>query len=541
MVYNYPAVGCNANAASSRIQVTQPCGQQPPLCLSYVTNAGGSLECQTLSGLGNNYTCAKNCYVCGNGIKEQGEECDANPYTSLSCSYCLTTCVPLIGQLGTGICRFGSLDGIPCVGGLGLTPVCNGDSKGTCLYDNCVTPGTKRNDLSYQAALILANYSEYLAAQQGDTLHSHNRRQQLPEQVYNEQAMMNYAIVQKPNSLTTWIEPVFTDIYNWITNGNSNITQTIINKLTNTVGNVDYGLNVPVEDRSFLWYPVFAFWCRVPGNLIGQVGLGLWDGTVEFVKWTSLIIVIAGIIYTQLPSFLILVLMLFGPSIWLGLTFGFSYPGCTLFASPPLVRLPIHLFDEALDVLVRFNSTYINWPADFVVGPTNGTCTGREVANCQNVGFYDGIDEWYFLFQWWKPSVNTWIYDSFIGGYLTKSIYFTAPRDNFNFVDPSGLQKLCFYWNLLMLSQPIAIITAVSVLAVGGVIILYVFFTNLGLLLFAILELIAAYNVGGIDDEMLEFVDERFSTLYDSRKYYKGFNFVKGQYEDHGYIKPKVD
>lgn len=540
MLYSYPGSSCTANSEVSRRQITQACGVQPSLCLEFRALPNGAIECVRLSGLGVNVTCGSNCYVCGNGILEKGEECDVNPYTSLGCSYCLTTCVPTPGQLGTGICRFGSLDGIPCVGGLGIVPVCNGDSKGTCLYDNCVAPARKRGDLDIQELLMLANYSEALAAERIGSLHSNDRRQQLPEQIYNEQAMMNYAVVQKPNSLTTWIEPVFNKIYNYITNGDGNITETLINRITNSVGNVDYGLNVPKDQRSILWYPVFAFWCRVPGNLVGQVGIGLWDGTIEFIKWTSLLIVISGIIYTQLPSFLIMLLMLFGPSIWLGLTFGFSYPGCTLFASPPLVRLPIHIFDEALDVLQRFNSTYIDWPEGFISGPINGTCTGREAANCQNLGFYDGIDEWYFLFQWWKPSINTWIYDSPIGGFLSRSIYFTAPRDNFNFVEPSAIQKLCFYWNILMLSQPIAILTAAAALSVGAAIVLYVFFNNLGILIFAIFELIGAFSLDGISDEMLEFVDERFATLYNERKNFKGFNFAR-KYEDHGYIHAKED
>jgi hypothetical protein len=189
--------------------------------------------------------------------------------------------------------------------------------------------------------------------------------------------------------------------------------------------------------------------------------------------------------------------------------------------------------------LTRFNSTYVDWPADFVTGPTNGTCDGRETLDCQAIGFYDGIDEWYFLFQWWKPEINNWIYDSFLGGWFLNYQIFSAPRQNFVFTVPSAVQKLCFYINILMLSQPIAILTAASVLAVGGIFILYIFFNNLALLVFAIFELVAAFQMDPIDDELMDFVDERATSIYNERSYYNGL--LTSHIENHGLIDKKND
>jgi cysteine-rich repeat protein len=339
IIYYYPFAECTANSEIERVQVSQPCASQASICLLETITAEDLLTCQQFSGAGTDLTCTRNCAVCGNGIREQGEECDSNPYLSTTCSLCLIPCTVSSSIIGGGVCRFGSLEGTPCVGGYGITPVCNGGALGQCIYDNCFDPLARKRDSNViDHFMMLSNYSHQVADQML------RKRDVIPdapaEFVYNHQSYYNYAIVQKSNSLTTWIEPVFNEIYNFITNGDGNVSQTIANKLLNSVGNVDFALTVPVEERSFLWYPVFAFWCRVPGNLVGQVGLGLWDGTIEFIKWTAIVFVIAGIIYTQLPSFLILILMLFGPSIWWGLTFGYSYPGCALFASPPLVRLP---------------------------------------------------------------------------------------------------------------------------------------------------------------------------------------------------------
>lgn len=545
MIYTYPTLSCTANSEVSRVQVSQTCGVQPSICLSYISLPSGELECQRITGVGTDFTCSRNCYVCGNGIQEPGEECDLNPYTSTTCNQCVKTCTPIGPEVGTGVCRFGTLDGIPCFMAPAIDPICNGGSLGICLYDVCKVPGAKRDSWNMEMIHRLANYSamlaeERLASQSPPPVHNYERRQ-LPEQIYVEQTSLT--IVQKSNGLTTWIEPVFTKIYNYLTNGDSNITATIIDKLTSSFsGSDDYSLTVPAADRSIGWYIVFPFWCRVPGNLVGQVGLGLWTGTIEFVKWTSLIIVLSGIIYVQLPTFLITFLMLFGPSIWLGLTFGFASPGCTLFASPPLSRLPIHIFDEILDVMLRFNSTYVDWPVGFIEGPTDGNCTGRTALNCQTIGFFDGIDEWYFLFQWWKPSINNWLYDtSFFGRYLNRFLVFTAPRENFDFTEPTGLQKLCFYWNVLMLSQPIAILTAAAVLSVGAVIVLYIFLYNLGLLIFAILELIGAFNMEGLSTDTMNYVDERFATLYAEKNTIKFINFKKYNPEDHGYLQSKED
>lgn len=555
MIYYYPTADCTANSEIERVQVSQPCSSQESICLQEFLTVDELLNCVLVSGAGTDLTCTRNCAVCGNGIREQGEECDSNPYFSTTCSLCLLPCEVSPTTLGGGTCRFGSLEGAPCVGGYGITPICNGGSLGTCIYDTCFTPEARKRDmLIVDQFMMLTNYSRHVADEMLrkreipiDSIHNSSlQRRGIPagqvDFIYNEQAAYNYAIAQKSNSLTTWIEPVFNDIYNFITNGDGNVSQTIANKILNSVGNVDFALTVPVEDRSFLWYPVFAYWCRVPGNLVGQVGIGLWDGTIEFIKWTAIVFVIAGIIYAQLPSFLLIILMLFGPSIWWGLTFGFAYPGCVLFASPPLVRLPIRLFDEALDVLLRFNSTYVAWPSDFVTGPINGTCDGRETLDCQTIGFYDGIDEWYFLFQWWKPDINNWIYDSFIGGWFGDYAIFSAPRENFVFTTPSSVQELCFYINILMLSQPLAIITVASILAVGGILILYVFLNNLALLFFAIFELIAAFQMEPIDDELQDFIDERATSIYNEQKYYSlTSTTMNAEYEDHGLIDTKKD
>jgi len=553
MFYFYPTASCNAGAETERTQITEPCGVQAPICLNFLLDPNDNPVCQQVTGVGSDFTCARNCYVCGNGILEKGEECDSNPYTSTTCNYCLNTCDVNDDVLGSGICRFGSMEGLPCIGGFGITPVCNGGSLGTCLYDNCIELGSKRYSPEMEAILLLGNYSRQLAAEfapnsERDVLGNAKRDviylEEAPvhnEFIYNEQAIMNYAVVQKSNSLTTWIEPVFNDIVNFFTNGDGNISQAIADRIASSVGTVDYGLNVPADQRSVAWYLVFPFWCRVPGNLVGQVGYGLWKGTWEFVKWTCLIIVISGIIYSELPSFLITILMVFGPSIYLGLTFGFSSPGCTLLASPPLVRWPIYIFDEFLDVLLRFNSTYVDWPEGFIAGPTNGTCTGRESLDCQQIGFYDGIDEWYFLFQWWKPSINDWIYNSIIGGYLSGYLEFSAPRANFNFVEPSTLQQFCFYWNILMLSQPIAILTAASVLAVGAVIVLYIFFYYLGLVLFAILELIGAFKLDEMTPEEIARINIQFEDLYQRKTFYKGFTNVSSKYQNLGSTRPKQE
>lgn len=531
MLYKYPVIGCPASASIERTKITLNCSDEPLICLAEQP-IGGVLTCLQGTGIGKDFTCARNCYVCGNGVLEPGEECDQNPYTSTTCSYCLTVCTPTLMQIGIGTCRFGSLEGIACVNGFGLTPICNGGAPGQCLADNCFTPSRKRS-FDMDAIYKLSNYSHFLG---NERLAEMKKRELPPRQiiipadrdpyegifdfekrdlpavlgdipfVYND-GIMNYAIVQKSNSLTTWIGPVFDKLYNYITNGNGNITTTIINHIDSSIGNSDFALDVPFENRSIAWYPVFAFWCRVPGNFLGQVGMGLWDGTWFALKWIALVFVIAGLVYEQLPTFVMLLISMFGMSFYLGVTFGYSSPGCTLLASPPLIRVPIFLFDEALDVMLRFNGTYINWPAGFVIaGPTNGTCTGRETLDCQTIGFFDGIDEWYFLIQWWKPEINTWINDSVIGRFLDRWDTFSVPKQNFTFTTPTLLQQLCFWINITMLSQPVAILTVFAIGAVGLAMVLYVFLNNLGLLIFAIADLIGAFQLGGLDEETAAFV-----------------------------------
>ena len=94
----------------------------------------------------------------------------------------------------------------------------------------------------------------------------------------------------------------------------------------------------------------------------------------------------------------------------------------------------------------------------------------------------------------------------------------------------------------LMLSQPLAIITVASVLAVGGILILYVFLNNLALLIFAIFELVAAFQMEPIDDELQDFVDERATSIYNEQKYYSlTSTTMNAEYEDHGLINNKKD
>jgi hypothetical protein len=156
------------------------------------------------------------------------------------------------------------------------------------------------------------------------------------------------------------------------------VTNTKVNKYT------------PADERGLLWYLVFPFWCQLPISFTCEIGLGLADGFVWFIYIFFAGLVIATLLMTSLSSLWVSLFSMVGMSVFLGITFGYPWPGCMLFSTN--VRLPECLATEVQDVVHIFNGTCIGFlDPEFALSPCTDACD-QQLIDCRDIGFIDGFD-----------------------------------------------------------------------------------------------------------------------------------------------------
>lgn len=173
--------------------------------------------------------------------------------------------------------------------------------------------------------------------------------------------------------------------------GTSDIKNTWTDWAVNFITSTSVSKYTPKEDRGLLWYLVFPFWCQLPISFTCELGLGLANGTVLFIYVFFAGLIIAAFMLTTLSSLWVSLFSMIGMSVFLGVTFGYPWPGCMLLSTN--VRLPECIGTEIQDVVHIFNGTcigFLDYP-EFAVTPCTEQCN-QQMLDCRDIGFIDGFD-----------------------------------------------------------------------------------------------------------------------------------------------------
>ncbi len=138
-------------------QMKKNCTDMPAICVGNLYSSDSS-ACNNAVQVGLDFTCGRNCSVCGNNITEPGEDCDDGTLfptgipSEDTCLFCKTvcTCSPDPRVACSGICGGGPSSGGPCdprvpsvcQGGICLPTSCCGDGLVQSAEQCDVGPGT---------------------------------------------------------------------------------------------------------------------------------------------------------------------------------------------------------------------------------------------------------------------------------------------------------------------------------------------------------------------------------------------------------------
>lgn len=407
-IYEYDSLDCSGNILDFRSisenQVTNGSGY----CMRKANVPGQGLECML------DYTPLRtdrrDCQVCGDGNKFGTEDCDpVDSWVNPNCSYCqrviwVGDCPA--GKRCTGYCR-------PNRGFIymnqesGMTPkhMCFATPTvsvgcpfaSDCMWIDVNFPTRKRevDEKWSRLAWAINQYRSNLAEEEDDADFAAYEKE-LNEQAAahrqqgkREVVHLAAAIIPKDPFIVNEIYRLANDIIAFF-KGTSDIATEWSDWLYEFFTNTEVSKYTPAEERGFLWYVVFPFWCQLPISFTCEVGLGLTDGTVWFIYIFFVGLVLAALLLTSLSSLWVSLFSMIGMSVFLGITFGYPWPGCMLFSTN--LRLPECLATEVQDVLHIFNGTCIGFlDPEFALSPCTDACD-QQLIDCRDIGFIDGFD-----------------------------------------------------------------------------------------------------------------------------------------------------
>ena len=180
------------------------------------------------------------------------------------------------------------------------------------------------------------------------------------------------------------------------------LTEMLVNFFTST----DIDIRLPPEERGLVWYIVFPFLCRSPDNTSCEGGIGVWDALLIVLPIFVLALLVIQLAIGDLGSIFIYIFGLLFLSVYLGVAFFYSFPGCALTGLP---RLPECLGYEAADIFLANNgSCYEYWPDGLVLDPVDLSCPEdceRTLVDCKAIGFRDGFDTLFYALGRYFPGL----------------------------------------------------------------------------------------------------------------------------------------
>ena len=475
------------------------------------------------------------CSVCGDGVKGQGEDCDPiNSWVNPQCAYCwrVLQCPsdPTLGASCIGFCRpkrgfiyateRGMVPSRLCLKGATYDVKCpfNSDCLWTTeipILTNPSNPNARKRDATGQ--IKMDRIVRALADYNGNTTDNHAVYRPDPEfdadmervfgvpswttldeeanyetQVYfnnpeeqelahaSRQQRDRRSIVHLANTITPkdpWMVELLyewaSSIWEFFTNS-SDVAGDSFDWVVKFFSSTTISKFAPAEERGFLWYLIFPFWCELPISLDCTLGLGLTDGIVLIIYVFFGTLIITSIVYSGLSSLWISIFSMAGLSIFLGVAFGYPFPGCTFLAN--WIRLPECIGDEVFELAKVFNGTCIGvFDPDFALSPCNSSCN-QQLIDCRDIGFIDGFDTFIAGIEVFLPAdFAVWIRTSSTAGYYKSALSwistfsghdligsFNIALENFDLQGAEGTyaQKVCIVTTSLSIFQPLVIILA---------------------------------------------------------------------------------
>jgi len=253
----------------------------------------------------------------------------------------------------------------------------------------------------------------------------------------------------------------------------------------------------------------------------------LTDGTVLFLYIFLGGLFVAGFIYTSISAFWVSLFALLGMSVFLGITFGYAFPGCVLVATFPFYRIPECLGLEVQKFGLVFNGTCIGFLQNFAETPCTDQCN-QIMPDCRELGFIDGFDSLVAAVEIWAPaSWAVWMrtsrpamlwrqslfYIDRLTGWQLASSYDIA-LENFNLqgADATYQQKVCSIVTILSISQVGVFLITALVFTIPGFVVILPLIVWIGLFIYALANWIDQNVVpehDGLDSSDIQWIKMR--------------------------------
>jgi cysteine-rich repeat protein len=282
----------------------------------------------------------------------------------------------------------------------------------------------------------------------------------------------------------------------------------------------------PPDERGLLWYIVFPFDCQLPVSLDCSLGIGLSDGIVLFLIIFLAGIAIAAFLYSGLSSLWVSLFSLLGMSVFMGVVFGYAFPGCVLLGTS--VRLPECLGTEIAATWNVFNGSCIGFLQNFSTSPCTTACD-QTLIDCRDIGFIDGFDTLVAIVElFFPPSFSVWMRTSKVAGYYKSALKimsklsgfdligsFNVALENFDLQGADGTypQKVCAIVTSLSLAQIGVFLLVIYVTTIAIYSVLLPVFAWIGLFIYAFINWVDQEFVDPPDP-----ADDRAMALENSKK-----------------------
>ena len=545
VITEYTTQDCSGYSVSRTIRGN--CSQEGTVDMMYYKQGSPAIIVPAMSvHVGTDITCKFKCSVCGDGIVQAPEQCDSNPYSSASCTYCITTtalCDSPTSQFCQGVCRADKGD-IPVDSRYGIQAPSFCQSVAgfniitcplgyTCHYFSVQPyPAVKRDivslgnysqveDVLRMAARLAEIDIEQAQERTAEVLRENERRivhVDSPKAVQKLQSGPLYTMQSSPvkdNFMHLFAKRVANDVVALFTKSNSD---SHVSKVVDWIKRPGYGPDTAPADRGLKYELAFPFLCDTVTSFDGSLGLGLVDGTVLWIYITVGIIVVAGLTGSVLSNFSMTIWMLIAATIWLRLTFGIAAVGCYITASQFYFRLPENLFVEIYDVTKIFNGTCIEFFEPISTSPCDPVHCNQTFINCGDLNYVDGFDSFFGIMEVWLPKeIPQWYRSStavadvesalqllsWQSGYDLYGSYKIA-KSNFNFggVVPHPGHKFCSAITSLSMAEVPLILLVSLYLVYSFVKITIPLVIDVGYLLFAFINVINHWIIIPVQSDM---------------------------------------
>jgi cysteine-rich repeat protein len=337
-----------------------------------------------------------------------------------------------------------------------------------------------------------------------EDVHLHPRRSD-PDLIHLEN------VIPKSSFMVDYIFKKLDEIIDLFKPG-SDVRNTWKTKLTMFLTSTKIDKYAPPDERGLLWYVVFPFDCQLPVSLDCSLGIGLADGIVLFIYIFLAGIAIAAFLYSGLSSLWVSLFSMLGLSVFMGVTFGYAFPGCVLLGTS--VRLPECIGTEIASTWNIFNGTCIGFLQGFSTSPCTSACD-QTLVDCRTIGFVDGFDSLVAIIEiWFPPSFATWLRTSTTASYYKAALQIMSTLSGFDLIGSydTALANFDLQGGAATYPQKVcSIVTSLSIAQIGVFLIGIYAFT---VAIYSILVPLLAW-LGLILYAFINWIDQNFVEDYD--------------------------